>query len=101
MELDGKLLNEAIPLYVGIGSELSPKFQAKRVEDRFGKVVAASLVVQIEAILADLWLLKPDWQKMNLEEGTDWALREIHKRYPGLDEQALNAIGWTYSFDMR
>jgi hypothetical protein len=91
-------LNEAIPLFLGVGVSPFPKEDGSRLESRFGKERADQIQKEIKNILVKLDGIKPDWSQHDLNQATDFALEQIKQIYPHLNKHALNALGWAYSY---
>lgn len=91
-------LNTAIPLYVGYGVSSFPKEDATRLVGPFGPELGAQLAAQISKLLAELDGIKPDWSKHDLVTASKWAVAELKRSHPELDEKATAALEWIYSW---
>jgi hypothetical protein len=58
---------------------------------------AASLQ-RVESLAEEIGKLTPDWSIYNLSEGTAWAVDEMKRRHPDLDDSAAKTLGWAFSF---
>jgi hypothetical protein len=92
------LLSRAVSLYVGYGLEPYPKEDAARLNPLFGHEISVQLDRQIQQILSDLGQLKPDWKIHSLSSAGVWAKQEISSRYAELDEDALDALEWLFTW---
>lgn len=91
-------LNSAIPLYVGYGVSSFPNEDAVRLIAPFGPELGAQLAAQISKLLAELDGIKPDWSKHDLVSASKWAVAELKRTYPDLDDKATAALEWIYSW---
>lgn len=91
-------LNEAIPLFLGVGVSPFPIQDGSRVRARFGDALGSQLEADIQKILAELQEIKPDWNIHDLNSATEFAVGKIHLKYPELSSEALAALDWCYSF---
>jgi hypothetical protein len=57
-----------------------------------------ALLVEIENILKFMGQIKPDWNINSLETAVVWAKSTMRERYPYLTQDALDALGWTFSW---
>jgi hypothetical protein len=94
-------LSRAIVLYIGFGSESWPGLREDRVVAAFGEHVAAPLLAQVRALLAELSSLEIDRGVHSLASGGDEARREMARRHPELSEAALDALAWKFSYDWK
>jgi hypothetical protein len=92
------LLSQAVSLYVGYGWGPYPKEDLARLNSLFGQEISEQLDKQIQQILSDLGQLKPDWKTHSLESAGAWAKQEISSRYSELDDGALDALEWLFTW---
>ena len=92
-------LNEAIPLFLGYGTESFPYKRMAPIVARFGNEKASELKTSIDEILKSLNTIHIDWKK-NVSVG-QVAAQEIRSRFPELDEIAIQALVWKFAFDWR
>ena len=91
-------LNTAIVLYVGHGAYSHPETSSERVVERFGSMYGALLSARVDGLLLEMDGLKTPWGKYDLNEGTKWASDQMRRRHPELREEAIAALGWSYSY---
>ncbi|MDR1461151.1 MAG: hypothetical protein LBI78_05850 [Campylobacteraceae bacterium] len=72
-------LSLAIVKYLGVGIEMYPKGDIKRVIDEFGEKKGTILSHKVDKILDELDNLKPDWEKHSSDSATDWAIDMMKK----------------------
>lgn len=88
-------LAKALKLYTGGGAAAFPQQNAGKVLARFGPEIAQ----RAAALVTELATLQPDWaQHHSLEAATGWATSEMKSRHPDLHEEALEVLGWSFSF---
>lgn len=49
---------------------------------------------RVRALSAEIGGLSPDWSVHDLGSATDWAVQEIRRRHPDLDEDGARILGW-------
>lgn len=95
------LINQAITLYLGYGVAASPRSDKAKIEDIFGQTKAALLVREISSIFDAVNQVPIDWDNTNLVSAGNMVRLKIHEQYPELDNHALNALVWKFTFDWR
>lgn len=95
--LNADAVNAAIPLYLGVGVSTYPKADATRLTPHFGDG-ANELAEEIEALLADLDAIEPDWDAHTLASGSAWAVEQLRSARSDLSDEAAAALVWAYSF---
>ncbi|MDR1461126.1 MAG: hypothetical protein LBI78_05725 [Campylobacteraceae bacterium] len=91
-------LSLAVVRYYGVGVEFYPHSDKTRVIDEFGEEKGMVLLYKIDKILNELDGLLRDCSNYTLNGVTDWAIDMMKKKHPELNEQALKALGWAFSF---
>jgi hypothetical protein len=86
-------LDRAIVEVTGFGRSTFPH----RVLDG----VDARLEPRIRDVLATLDSFTPDWDGIDLVEATRKARAHVAAGHPDLGDDALDALAWLYSFEMR
>ncbi len=102
--MNDHILNQAIVAYLGkAGSAAYPgKDEAAVTAVAEGaNADPAELLARVRAIDAEFMGVKVDWESLSLEEGGDEAKRVMAARYPQLDEDALEALRWKFTYDWR
>ena len=90
--------NNAITLYIGWKINPFPKEDEGRVLDRFGLAAGGVLVTRVRAILDELQQLQPNWNEHDLVSASKWAADQIKLKNPELDDAAIAALEWIYSW---
>jgi hypothetical protein len=91
-------INEALPIYLGVGVSSFPKKSVARLVASFGHSEAARLAAEADALIAELSALTPDWSRHSLVSGTDWAITQLRRAHPDLDDAAARALDWEFSY---
>lgn len=92
------VVNEGIPLYLGYGVTSYPKEDASRLVQKYGTKVALEIEKEVQSLLTELEQLQPDWNKHTLVSGSKWAVAELRRIHPELDDHAADALEWVYSW---
>ena len=95
--MDVDLVNDAIILYCGRGRSPFPDWDPKRLSDRFGALDAADLVVCIDKLSDEFYLLDPEPSE-SVGEGADRAARVFAENHPEVSPEAVDALRWTYTY---
>lgn len=102
--MNDEVLNHAIVAYLGkAGSAAYPG------KDEVAVIAVATetgsnpveLLAKVRAVDTEFQEIKVDWNSLNLEEGGDEAKRVMATRHPLLDEDALDALRWKFTYDLR
>jgi hypothetical protein len=62
---------------------------------------AMDLVPRITPIEDEIYASDPDWAAVSYQEAIDRVEAMVRQRHPELDEQAVAAFGWAFSFDWK
>jgi hypothetical protein len=95
------LINEAIPLYVGVGYSLYPVEDDGRVFERYGSELGKMILVEVKALIAQLNAIEADWENHSLLTGSQWAVDKLVANHKDLDDEAISALKWIYSWWFR
>ncbi len=87
-------LNTAIVSYLGFSRAAEPQTDWRAVVDAIGLDRAEAVEWAMLDVLQDLRESKPDWRMHSLWAGSEWAVRELRKRHPELDDAAAKALTW-------
>lgn len=88
----------AIITYLGFGDSVSPRNDRDRVIEIFGH----DLLEKVLLVLGEVNCLEVDWSHdLTLKAAGMLVRREMQLRYPELNDLALDAIAWKYTFDWR
>lgn len=91
-------LNRAIVLYIGRGMSPYPKEDESRVVDHFGASQGSTLAAQVRKILEELQRMQPNWDQHDLVGASKWAVSQLKLKHEGLDDAAVAALEWIYSW---
>jgi hypothetical protein len=91
-------LNKAIVLYLGHGITTYPVSDASRLAQCFSAQEASGLAEQVNVLLDELDAIKPDWNAHTLVSGSQWAVAQLKRSHPELDDKATAALEWAYSW---
>ncbi len=83
------------------GTASWPQYNEEAVIKEFGEEKEKILVDQIHSLVQEMYEIKVDWEKHTDITAADFVLDEIKKRYPRLSEEALRALWWKFTFDMK
>jgi hypothetical protein len=98
MAVTTKMINEAVPLYVGYGITSFPNEDASRLAAQFGPELGRQLESEVKSLLDELDQLKPDWNTHSLLSAAKWAGEELKSKHPDLDSKAIDAFEWIFSW---
>ena len=94
-------ISEAIVIYTGFGKSSFPRARGNDPVVRSGAEAGAELKQQILSLLEELAQPVDMPEKRSRRSMTEIAIDSFRPRHPELDEQALKALAWTFSFGMR
>jgi len=98
MDLTNDAFNEAIILFIGHGINPYPQEDGSRLLNKFGPILGPGLEVKVKKLLKEVDEFKPNWNTQSLVSAGKWAVDEIQKKHPELNQDALDAIFWTYTY---
>jgi hypothetical protein len=94
-------LSEAVVIVVGFRTRNHPVIDYAAIAQRYGTSRAPGLASRVEAILTELGPVEVDWSRHSLASGGDEARRVMAARHPELNDEALAALSWKFTFDWR
>lgn len=95
---DQNVLSLAVMCFLGYGTEKYPSESPSRLVDEFGPEMATKLEPEVKQLLDELNSIKPDWSSQSLVMAGAWAKEEMHRSHPGLNEGALDALEWVFTW---
>lgn len=98
---DGGVISEAVVVWTGFGQTPSPDRDLQRLVGHFGPEVATEVVPQLRALEDDFYSSAASHDIADLAEATESAASEFRERHPGLSEDAVRALAWCYSYDLK
>ncbi|GFM35118.1 hypothetical protein [Desulfovibrio subterraneus] len=91
-------LSLAITMLLGFGESASPQHNDGKVVEAFGHALFAKALI----VLGEVDRLEINWPPGLTLDGAGLLVRsEIQRRYSGLNDLALDAIAWKYTFGWR
>ncbi|QIG79280.1 hypothetical protein [Stakelama tenebrarum] len=91
-------LSRAIALYLNFDNAPQPSTDFDRVEKGLGKRRAAKVKPQLDRAMDILANLRPNWNRMSLDDAAHWAAEEVKAAFPEIDRKAMEAIVWAASY---
>ena len=94
-------LSDAIVAYLQMENAASP-----RTDDEAVRAVAVAtdpddLLARVKALVAESLSIEVDWNSLSLADGGRAMAAEMARRHPELDQVALDALAWKFTFDWR
>lgn len=83
-----------LKLFFSEGRSAYPKEDPEAVLSAFGPAA----LQRVETLSTETGLLAPDWSKHDLRSATEWAIQEMRRRHPDLDEEGARVLGWAFSY---
>jgi putative intracellular protease/amidase len=94
-------LGDAVVLYLMWGRSSFPRHDPAAVMARFGNKKGGELIARVDALIGELFAVEVAWSEHTLVSGTDLATSRIRESHPELNEEAIKALGWEFSFAWR
>jgi hypothetical protein len=94
-------LGDAVVLYLMWGRSSFPRHDEGAVMARFGIEKGGELIARVDALIRELFAVEVAWSEHTLVSGTDLARSRIRESHPELNEEAITALGWEFSFAWR
>ena len=98
MIIDSNIMNKAIVLFLGYGLTTHPDEQSQLLVNEFDLQVANEIEADIKKLHNEIENLKPDWSVHTLISAGSWLKAETQRIHPELDQLALNAIEWAFTW---
>ncbi len=98
---DSADLNRAVVLYVRHGTAAWPQRDGAAVVREFGAERAGALLPRVASLLDEIGRIDLDWRAHTLASATQCARAELQRRHPELDDAALGALAWKFSYDWK
>lgn len=61
-------------------------------------VFGPAALQRVTALSVEVGDLRPDWSIHNLGSATEWAIQEMRRRHPDLNEEGARILGWAFSY---
>lgn len=95
---DSNMLSLAVTRFLGYGMATYPDENPARLVDEFGAQAASKLEMDVRLLLGELNNLKPDWSMHSLASAGAWARNNMHHSHPDLNQEALDALEWAFTW---
>lgn len=92
------VISLAVVRFLGYGRTTHPDEDSMRLVDEFGAETASKLEPDVRRLLDDLNNLKPDWSAHSLVTAGAWAKEKMRRGHPELDQEALDALEWAFTW---
>lgn len=93
-----KNLSLAIVIFLGFGENVSPRHDREKIIEIFGH----ELLDKVLLVLGEAGGIEVNWSSnLSLAEAGEVVRCEMQRRHPDLDDLALDAIAWKYTYDWR
>ncbi len=93
-----QLLNQAIILYLGRGMSSFPRHDEAVVRGLVAKEEADELLEKVKEVITGCMSVEIDWSAHSLSEAGDEAVRVMAQSYPDLNDAALDALRWQFTY---
>jgi hypothetical protein len=102
-ELPWDEISEAVVLWTGWKQDgvVSPDYDEARVIERFGWDRAAELLARARELEADFYATDAHSVVADHIEMVRRAADEFRVKHPHVEQRAVDALGWCYSFDYK
>lgn len=94
-------LAEAVRIWTGWGTNISPNRDDARVVQHYGEVTASRLLPIIKSLEDDFYASDARFTAADLAEMAVVASQQFAQQHPGIDQDILDALSWCYTFDFR
>lgn len=91
-------LSLAVVRFLGYREKPYPAEDTHCLIRTFGETSAIKLQADVNQLLDELNQLKPDWGTHSLASAGAWAKEQMHYKHPDLNDEALDALGWTFTW---
>jgi hypothetical protein len=84
--------------FLGFGESVSPRYDRERVVEIFGH----ELLEKVLLVLGEAERVEVNWSNnLTLADAGTLVRCEMQRRHPELNDLALDAIAWKYTYDWR
>ena len=94
-------ISNALVQYLGYGLNSSPVANLEKLVGLYGLDTGTALAMDIGKLIEEVNQIPIDWGNGDLELAGKAVRTEIHRRYQFLEDRALDAIVWKFTFDWR
>lgn len=89
--------SRAVIVYMGVGRTPFPKCDPEDLSEVFGEE-AKTLLPYVKGLCDEIWSIEVDWSTHTLDSATEMATAEMCARHPELSDEAIEALGWGFSY---
>ncbi len=101
MEATREELNQAVVLFIGYGVNPFPRCDGEALIRAYGNPLGSDLSSTVIKLTNELNQIPFDWNQVNLVSAGGLVRAEMHSRHPELDDKALDALTWKFTYDWR
>lgn len=101
MNYNSTQLIEAVRIWTGWGTSLSPNRNDARVVQHYGAATAAKLLPIIKSLEDDFYSSDARFTAVDLAEMAALASKQFAQKHPGVDKDVIEALSWCYTFDFK
>jgi len=94
-------LIEAVQLWTGWGESIAPSRNDKRLEEYFGKDIAANILPLIKSLEEDFYTSDAQFVAADLPEMEKLASEDFRQKHPTVADEIVKAFAWCYTFDFK
>lgn len=98
-DVPAERLNRAIIVYLGKSSSSYPQSNVSAVKELTSSDEAGELLSTVELIVNGSMSVEIDWSTHSLSEAGNEVKRVMAARYPQLNEAALDALSWAFTYN--
>lgn len=94
-------INRAVIIFLGYGSSSFPTANRESLHKHFRTEDVAAIEQELALILKKLDSIEIDWSNQTLESAGLTAKSTLAQFFPFLSNEALEALGWKFTYDWR
>src|SRR4051812_17053539 len=94
-------LSRAVVTYLQKGTAASPRADEAAVRAVADETPPDVLVEKVSALVAESLDISVDWGSVSLGDAGPAVVAEMARRHPELDQIALDALAWNFTFTWR
>jgi hypothetical protein len=93
-----EMKSRAVVVYLSVGRSSFPHCDPEAVIETFGAEAAESLMPYASAVASEVLNIWTDWSTHTLDSAGEEAAAQMRQRHPELDDEAIKALGWHFSY---
>jgi len=98
---DPLLLSRAVVIWTGFGVTPWPKRNEDRLVSTFGSGMTEKLLPLLRQLADDFYASDARFVATDLQRMGELAAEQFRKAHPELDDTAINALAWCYTYDFK